>query len=363
MKLKNFLKLVYLGLFLSIIAGLTVVPATAQEPEVTEEPDVEAQVVDFTAFLWNPAWALVARNNGTVVQKLNIDGAQQISGFTLAIAYDSNIISPQLVRPGALLPGTRGVDYFFSVTPGGGGLGCGGDASFKVNVAYLDPTLAIGGSGSLLEIVWRSDPASSVGDVATVCLDGISSLVVDNGGVAGPPIPNTVGAIQVEPFNLFKFQIGLEGGKNSGLIEPAVPSFIYTDVKINGLYNCDGGGVDPLGYCAYNGVAGPPYTVKVSRLGYLDVETTFNQPTDSSSVFMLAGDLNSDNKINILDIQLMVNLFGPVGPNAISRAADFTGPGHTPNGLVDIMDLVLVAKNFGASGPTAGTPPGGTFPF
>lgn len=363
MKLNKFLKLTYLGLFLLLAATLTVAPVMAQEPEATEGPDVEAQVVSFSTFLWNPAWALVARNNGTVEQKLNIDGAQQISGFTLAIAYDSDIISPDQVRPGALLPGTKGVDYFFSVTPGGGGLACGGDASFTVNVAYLDPTLTIEGSGSLVEVVWRSDPASSVGDVSTVCLDGLTSLVVDNGGVAGPPIPNIFGAIQVEPFNLFKFQIGLEGGKNSGLIEPAVPSTIFTDVKINGLFSCDGGGVDPLGYCAYNGVAGPPYTVKVSRPGYLDVETTFTQPTDSTSVFMLAGDLNNDNTINIIDIQLIVNLFGPVGPNTVSRAADFTGPGHTPNGLVDIMDLVLMAKNFGTNGPTAGVPPGGSFPF
>ena len=363
MKLNRFLTLTYLGLCLLLAANLTVVPVLAQEPEATTGPDVGVQMVSFSAFLWNPAGALVARNNGTVEQRLNIDGAQQISGFTLAIAYDSDIISPDQVRPGALLPGTKGVDYFFSVTPGGGGLACGGDASFTVNVAYLDPGLTIEGSGSLIEVVWRSDPASSVGDVSTVCLDGLSSLVVDNGSVAGPPIPNTFGAVQVEPFNLFKFQIGLEGGKNSGLIQPAVPSFIFTDVKINGLYSCDGGGVDLLGYCAYNGVATPPYTVKVSRFGYLDVETTFAQPTDSSSAFMLAGDLNDDNTINILDIQLMVNLFGPIGPSTVSRAADFTGPGHTPNGLVDIMDLVLVAKNFGTNGPTAGIPPSGSFPF
>ena len=204
----------------------------------------------------------------------------------------------------------------------------------------------------------RSDPTTSVGDVATVCLDGASSLVVDNGAVAGPPIPNTFGVIQIQPFNVFKFQIGLEGGKNSGLIQLAVPSVIFTDVKINGIFSCDGGGVDPTGYCAFNGVATPPYIIAVSRRGYLDVETSFDDPTDSSSVFMLAGDLNGDNQINILDIQLMANLFGSVGSSTISVAADYTD-----NGTVDIVDLVLVAKNFGKSGPTEGIPPGGDFPF
>ena len=70
-----------------------------------------------------------------------------------------------------------------------------------------------------------------------------------------------------------------------------------------------------------------------------------------------------DHEINIIDIQIMINLFGPVGANTISVAADYTGPGHLPDGVVNIMDLVLVAKNFGASGPTEGTPPGGDFPF
>ena len=363
MKLKNLLKPIYVALLLFALVAIVAAPAVAQEPEAEDGSDVEVQVVDFTAFLWNPAWAYVSRNDGTVLTRLNIEGAQQISGFTLAIAYDSDIVSPDDVRPGELLPGTRGVDYFFSVTPGGGGLGCGGDSSFTVNVAYLDPAKTIEGSGSLVEIVWRSDPATSVGDVANVCLDGPSSLVVDIGAVPGPPIPSTFSWIEIEPFNLFKFQIGLEGGKNSGLIEPAVPTVVFTDVKINGIFSCDGGGVDPIGYCAFNGVAAPPYTVEVSRRGYLDVETSFDDPVDSSSVFLIAGDLNDDNQINILDIQLMVNLFGPVGTGTVSVAADYTGPGHTPNGIVDIMDLVLVAKNFGKSGPTEGIPPGGDFPF
>jgi hypothetical protein len=359
MKQRNLFKPIYVVAVVLMLVAVMAGPAMAQEPE---EPDVGVQIVDFTAFLWNPFSALVARNDGTVVQKLNIEGAQQISGFTLAIAYDSDIIAPDDVRPGALLPGTEGVDYFFSVNPGGGGLACGGDSSFTINVAYLDPAMTIEGTGSLVEIVWRSDPAASVGDVSTVCLDGPSSSVVDNGAVMGPPVPSTFGFITVEPFNIFKLQIGLEGGKNSGLIQPAVPNTVFTDVKINGLLSCDGGGVDLLGYCAFNGAAAPPYTVEVSRFGYLDVETSFD-PSDSSSVFMLAGDLNDDNEINILDIQIMINLFGPVGASAVSVAADYTGPGHIPDGIVNIMDLVLVAKNFGASGPTAGTPPGGDFPF
>ena len=81
-------------------------------------------------------------------------------------------------------------------------------------------------------------------------------------------------------------------------------------------------------------------------------------------------DLNDDNVINILDIVLMASVLNqPAGVSTLSQGADFTGPPPglglppAPDGVINIIDLVLVAKNFGASGPTDGTPPGGGFPF
>ncbi|MBE7471033.1 MAG: hypothetical protein DPW09_35820 [Anaerolineae bacterium] len=348
-----------------LLTAMLVAPAAAQEPE----GDVEAQLVGFFNFLWNPINTFVSRGDGTVVTKLNVEGAEDISGLTLAIAYDSSIVTPEDVQPGALLPGTRGVDYFMTVNPGGGGLICG-DSSFTVNIVYLDPTVIINGSGSLVEITWRSDPAALVGEVADVCLDGVASEATDNGGLS-LDLVDTFGTIEVEPNSIFKFQIGLEGGENSGdTYFFTVPHPIFTDVKINGLYPCDGGQVDANGFCAFNnGMVGPPYDVEVSRFGYLDVEATFDAPHDSSSVFLLAGDLNDDNAVNILDLVLMASVLNqPVaGTNSLLWAADYTGPnlgaGPTPDGVVNIIDMVLMAKNYGTGGPTDGTPPGGTFPF
>jgi len=343
------------GLLLLLLA-LMVTPALAQGPE---DGDVSIQMADFLQFLWNPAAASVSDGDGTVVTRLNITGAQQIFGATLAIAYDSGIVVPDSVKPGSLLPGTEGVDYLMVVVPGGGGLGCGGDTSFTVNIVYFNPAMTINGSGRLIEITWRSAPSANPGDVATVCLDGTTSQLVDSGGVPSvTPVANTMGTITIDPFNLLKFQIGLEGGKGSGLVQWwAVPDPIFTDVKINGVYPCT---VDPAGYCAFNNSAvSPPYTIEVKRIGYLNVKTTFANPADSSSVFLLAGDVNDDNRVDIFDIVLVAGLLGsPVGLDTLSNAADFV-----PSGTVDIFDLVLVAKNFGRSGPTAGTPPPGTFPF
>lgn len=369
MKQKNLARPIWVILLLFLLVAMAVLPAAAQGPG--DNGDVSVQVVDFSAFLWNPAYTQVSRGDGTVVQKLDVQGASEISGLTLAIGYNASIVSPQDIRPGDLLPGTRGVDYFFTVQTGGGALGCGGDASFKVNIVYFDPTVTINGSGSLIDIVWRSDPDAAVGDVATVCLDGATSLVTDNGGFPGPAVVDVPGIVEVIAPSIFTFQIGLEGGKDAGLVVGAVPDFIFTDVKINGIYPCDGGSVGPAGFCAFNnGSVLPPYAVEVSRRGYLDVETSFDDPHDSSSVFLLAGDLNNDNVVNILDIVLMASVLNqPAGVSTLSQAADFTGPPPgvglppAPDALINIIDLVLVAKNFGASGPTDGTPPGGTFPF
>ena len=377
----NLYKPAWFILLALILTVMLVAPAAAQEPE----GDVSAQAVSFEAFLWNPTDTTVSRGDGTVVTKLNIQGAEHISGLKLVIGYDASIVSPQEVRPGSLLPGTRGTDYFMIVQTGGAGVSCAAetastavasdgetDSSFTVSIVYFDPTVTIDGTGSLLDIVWRSDPDAAVGDVADICLDGDTSLVSDNGGLPGPIVLDTLGTITVEPVNIFKFQIGLEGGKNSGLIVAATPQNIFTDVKINGIYPCDGGSVDALGFCAFNNSAvSPPYTVAVSRFGYLDAKATLTDPHNSSSVFLMAGDLNNDDTINILDIVLMASVLNqPAGASSLSQGADFTGPpaggigtAPAPDGVINILDLVLVAKNFNTNGPTNGLPPGGTFPF
>lgn len=363
MNQSKFPKSFRLILLLLILVVGAVAPAAAQEPE----GDMGAQSLGFLGFLWNPAATTVARGDGTVLTKLNVIGAEDIYGFTLTIGYDSSVIKPQSVEPGSLLPGTKGVNYFFTVQTGGGPVACGGNSSFKVNVAYFNPSgPLINGTGDLLEILWRSDPDAAVGDVSPVCLNpGIpNSQVVDNGGFA-LGVPGAAGTITIDPPSIFKFQIALQGGKNSGLPEPAVPDFIFTDVVINGIYPCDGGSVDALGFCAFNNATTlPPYTIEVNRRGYLDAEYDFDDPTDSTSIYLTAGDLNNDDVINILDIQLMASLINtPVGVSTISRAANYTGPGFVPDAQIDILDLVLVAKNFGKSGPTPGTNPGTTFPF
>ena len=57
---------------------------------------------------------------------------------------------------------------------------------------------------------------------------------------------------------------------------------------------------------------------------------------------MLTGDLNGDGTVNILDLVLVASQFGETG----ETAADLNG-----DGSVDIFDLVLVANAFSAAAP------------
>jgi hypothetical protein len=360
------LKLTVVILLLALVSLLTLLPVAAQEP------DVEAQIVDFVEFIWNPDTTVVARGDGSVRTELVMVGAQQVSGFSLVIGYNASVIKPDSIDPGDLLPGTPGVDYFFTVQTGGNGVNCedGLDSSFTIHVAYFDPTVTIEGTGPVADITWRSDPDAAVGDVGYICLSGGDSLVVDNGGVPSlTPVVDTLGTIIIEPANLFKIQLGLEGGKNSGDVILAAPEEIYTIVTINGIYPCDSGGVDALGFCAFNNATtSPPYAISVNRFGYLSAQATFAGGTDATSIWLLAGDLNDDDVVNILDIQLLASLMGaPVVATSptLLHAADYTGPGFLPDNVVNIQDLVLVARNFGVSGPTDGTLPDGSdsFPF
>jgi hypothetical protein len=62
---------------------------------------------------------------------------------------------------------------------------------------------------------------------------------------------------------------------------------------------------------------------------------------------LFAGDVNSDNNINILDLSSIASQFGNAG---VTGCANLNGDA---SGLVNILDLSLAASNFGKNGPTS----------
>ena len=100
------------------------------------------------------------------------------------------------------------------------------------------------------------------------------------------------------------------------------------------------------GYYKFVDVMNGTYDVTIDHSMYLNAtgtcQATGSGTTTWPSVTLLAGDLNDDNSINILDLVLCAANF-----NTVYAPADVNA-----DGIVDIFDVVLIGKNFGMSGPT-----------
>ena len=69
----------------------------------------------------------------------------------------------------------------------------------------------------------------------------------------------------------------------------------------------------------------------------VDTETLTTTPTNSPTPTILAGDINRDGVVNILDFQILSNNFGTSDPDS-----DLNG-----DGIVNILDFQIFSNNFG----------------
>lgn len=90
------------------------------------------------------------------------------------------------------------------------------------------------------------------------------------------------------------------------------------------------------------------YVLEAHALNFLSSRAEFTLEADQSvqlpAITLMAGDTNGDNVIDLLDAALIASNFD--GPAVITEA-DLTG-----DGWVDVRDLTVIGKQFGATGPT-----------
>jgi len=86
------------------------------------------------------------------------------------------------------------------------------------------------------------------------------------------------------------------------------------------------------------------YTVRLSKPGYLTMDYSFNvQHNTEEEIFMTAGDLNDDGRIDILDIADICTKFSTKeGADGWCEVMDFNN-----DKWIDIVDISIVARNYG----------------
>jgi hypothetical protein len=90
------------------------------------------------------------------------------------------------------------------------------------------------------------------------------------------------------------------------------------------------------------------FSLAVSKNGYLPAQRTgiqliSGQTATLSTITLIAGDINGDGEINLLDLTIVSSNYGMSAD--FDLRADLNG-----DGAVNIFDLVLVAANLGKSG-------------
>jgi hypothetical protein len=110
-------------------------------------------------------------------------------------------------------------------------------------------------------------------------------------------------------------------------------------------------------------LSGGVHTLRAEYPGYLASQRTITIGTgggllDVGPTTLRGGDINGDNRINILDVGIIIGLFDT--PTLLVRSA-FLCPPPAPDqpadinddGLINISDLAIIAgANFGMVGPT-----------
>ena len=255
-----------------------------------------------------------------------------ITGAEFVCAYDENLVDISNLQP-VDLPGQDyglfGADAIYtSNTPTSG--------SFTFAIASMPPATA-SPTGGVFSLDMLAEDAGSFDFSCTVRLSTGSVLT----GIPFTPLNITISAPSTEATisgNLLPFNSVLSGSKT-----------IYINLTDGGTVDLDDS-VDMRAGGNFSFTVAPgTYTIEASAPGYLRAVKTSLVVVAGDVVVMenlnlLAGDINADDDIDILDVATIGANYNLTTPTA----ADLNGSGR-----INLLDLQLMALNYGISGPSA----------
>ncbi|HHJ06191.1 MAG TPA: hypothetical protein ENK24_01695 [Anaerolineae bacterium] len=381
---------------LLMILLLASVPIAAQEPV---DNDFEIALSFHSGFSLAPYSDWFGIKNGGVDVAQNVpSGGRATTEFVvtdvedlffvnLAFDYDDAVVTLQAedITPGSLFDGlTRGVDYEMLVRPAEANPRHSAEwpiPSFNppppgfnttkrayVNIYILNPNhpqVPIHGNGSLIKINWRVNNVAA-GTVSPIDFT-LANLQDEYGNYLQPCYPSAscdnalpgpvlrelpdprlgwnfeaIGKLEVVN-NTNNFQAALEGGR------PALATTVGHPLSVSAVKSglSFSGAVDAAGLVSM-GIAPPYDQLAITRPGYLAYKLSGSVSLPAEQITLLAGDINGDDSINILDLALIANA---LNEDVAANPAAFEAMDYNNDSLISITDLALVAKNYGVVGP------------
>jgi hypothetical protein len=302
-------KTLLIGVCLVLAALLALVPG-----------NVIAQVKSPTIVRFDPEWQSIPSGNTTTVE-VWVQNAADFYGAQFEFRFNPVLLDGLSITEGAAFTGVGAGNYFVTQNQ------FVGDRAFFA--ASLTGVPALNGNLHVATIEFRGRNAG------TSPLQWVDVILAND---AGGPIAHIRrnGNIRVtDLLNIVGYAF-LQGRLDHSLIDVEVSGPIVADVQTaaDGRYeilNARAGGYTFL----FEHDLYLPAFLQGCNTG---AGVEFNPPP----VTLVAGDLNKDSAINIMDLTRCAAVFGTADPGADLNA----------DGVVNLLDLVLIGINFGRVGPT-----------
>lgn len=188
----------------------------------------------------------------------------------------------------------------------------------------------IDGNTGLITIDWRplavGNSSITFGDVILASTDGTRIDFTPRSGT-----------VEVTGCSGISGVLALQGRTNHSGILVTNSAGQQTQSQADGTFVISGGGLLRFEYPGFLSAQADVQTVQ----GVVSTDGTGFQPTNLGEITLLAGDVNSDNVIDILDLAYIATHFDDADPLADLNA----------DGKVSIVDLALAARNYQQTGP------------
>jgi hypothetical protein len=289
--------------------------------------DVSVNVCGFNV-RFDPASGQLALGQ-TATMNVRVENIANMFGFQTTIRFDPNVL--EVVDADAGASGVQiGVGNMWPTDPAKVHVvqNTADNATGQINFAatLLGSTPALNGSGNVASIQFRGKAAGTTPvTFSSIQLVDASAKVI--------PVSRTDGQVTVTSSGTgqgtLTGKVLLEGRTDHSGTTVQVAGGASTTTAADGSYSV--------------AASAGAQTLTFSHPSYLSKSVTATAVAGSTVTVpqqtLLAGDINGDGKIDILDLAAVGAQFGSSSPSPATL--DING-----DGVVDIIDIVLVAKNF-----------------